>query len=188
MFGYSLGSRILIRIPPPITTAVVAVTMTAAAARIDGGFCRSFVTRRSRMCGLRSCVRGAVCWCPEVVMTGTIERGPSAGVAHHPVRTSRSPALGRLGGLRRENERAPGGAPSFAESVSLSSTVLADSRLPPNAFEIGFDLLALRARREREPMASGGSAQEARDRKSPQIRRTSSWTALHARQRNVAVK
>src|SRR5262249_45342460 len=98
------------------------------------------------------------------------------------------PALGRLGGLRRENERAPGGAPSFAESVSLSSTVLADSRLPPNAFEIGFDLLALRARREREPMASGGSAQEARDRKSPQIRRTSSWTALHARQRNVAVK
>jgi len=35
----------------------------------------------------------------------------------------------------------------FAESVSLSSTTLADHRLPPAAFEIGFDLLALRARR-----------------------------------------
>jgi hypothetical protein len=69
-----------------------------------------------------------------------------------------------------QDERAPGGALSFAESVSLSSTALADCRLPPNAFEIGFDLLALRARREREPMASDAFAQELGERKGPQIR------------------
>jgi hypothetical protein len=72
--------------------------------------------------------------------------------------------------LQQKKERAPEGALSFAESVSLSSTALADSRLPPNAFEIGFDLLALRARREREAMASGLPAQEVAKRKSPQIR------------------
>jgi ring-1,2-phenylacetyl-CoA epoxidase subunit PaaB len=42
----------------------------------------------------------------------------------------------------------------FAEPVSLSSTVLADFPLPRTAFEVCFDLLALRARRKRQPNGS----------------------------------
>jgi hypothetical protein len=39
------------------------------------------------------------------------------------------------------------GPKKFAEPVSLSSTVSADFRLPATAFGLGFDLLALCARR-----------------------------------------
>src|SRR5215216_2241630 len=64
-----------------------------------------------------------------------------------------------------EKERAPGGAPSFAEPISLSSTTLADHRLPPAAFETGFDLVALRARRVRESRRVRPPAQGAGERK-----------------------
>jgi hypothetical protein len=40
------------------------------------------------------------------------------------------------------------GPKKFAEPVSLSSTASADFRLPATAFGLGFDLLALRARRK----------------------------------------
>src|SRR5204863_6173230 len=56
----------------------------------------------------------------------------------------------------------PEGASSFAESVSLSSTVLVDLRLPPTALELGFVLLTFRARRARESRQRPGSAQEVR--------------------------
>jgi hypothetical protein len=42
------------------------------------------------------------------------------------------------------------GPKKFAEPVSLSSTVSADLSLPGTAFGLGFDLLALRARRKWE--------------------------------------
>jgi hypothetical protein len=51
-------------------------------------------------------------------------------------------------------------AVSFAESISLSSTVLVDLRLPPTALGLGFVLLALRARRARESRWPWVQAQE----------------------------
>jgi hypothetical protein len=42
----------------------------------------------------------------------------------------------------------------FAEPVSLSSTASADFRLPATAFGLGFDLLALRARRKSQSNVS----------------------------------
>jgi hypothetical protein len=42
----------------------------------------------------------------------------------------------------------------FAESVSLSSTALADFPLPGRALELGFDLLGFRARRKEESRGS----------------------------------
>src|SRR6478735_3564339 len=47
MFGYSEWSSTLIRTPPPTTTRAVAVTITLAAIRIDGGSRRNFDIRRS---------------------------------------------------------------------------------------------------------------------------------------------
>jgi hypothetical protein len=49
-----------------------------------------------------------------------------------------------------QNNKVPhaGGTKKFAEPVSLSSTVSADLPLPGTAFGLGFDLLALRARRK----------------------------------------
>jgi len=38
----------------------------------------------------------------------------------------------------------------LAEPVSLSSTLPTNFRLPPTAARLGFDLLALRARRKRD--------------------------------------
>ena len=58
-----------------------------------------------------------------------------------------------------ESEEAPGGASSLAESVSLSSAQPADFRLPPTAFERGFNLLASRARRNRHTRAARKSMQ-----------------------------
>src|SRR5438094_10632691 len=46
------------------------------------------------------------------------------------------------------------GPKKFAEPVSLSSTASADFRLPATAFGLGFDLLALRARRKWESNVS----------------------------------
>src|SRR5436190_23665868 len=46
---------------------------------------------------------------------------------------------------------AAAGPKKFAEPVSLSSTDSADFPLPRTAFGFGFDLLALRARRKRQP-------------------------------------
>src|SRR6059036_1199085 len=47
MFGYSEWSSTLIRTPPPTTTRAVAVTITLAAMRIDGGSRRNLDIRRS---------------------------------------------------------------------------------------------------------------------------------------------
>ena len=44
---YSEWSRTLINTPPPTTTTAVAVTITLAAVRIDGGSRRNFDIRRS---------------------------------------------------------------------------------------------------------------------------------------------
>src|SRR5262249_50226838 len=63
----------------------------------------------------------------------------------------------------------PEGASSFAESVSLSSTVLVDLRLPPTALELGFVLLPFRARRARESRGWLVSAQEVPKRKTSQF-------------------
>ena len=71
--------------------------------------------------------------------------------------------------LVNKNERAPEGALSFAEPISLSSTALADPRLPPYAFKIGFDLVTLRTRRARESRSFETRAQGSARRKSPQI-------------------
>src|SRR5438270_12805606 len=46
------------------------------------------------------------------------------------------------------------GPKKFAEPVSLSSTASADLPLPGTAFGLGFDLLALRARRKQHTNAS----------------------------------
>src|SRR5437763_15599665 len=66
----------------------------------------------------------------------------------------------------------PKAAVSFAESISLSSTVLVDLRLPPTALGLGFVLLALRARRARESRCLPVPAQEVRERKMPQFARS----------------
>src|SRR5207253_7405840 len=71
-----------------------------------------------------------------------------------------------------KNKEAPGGAPLFAESVSLSSTVLVDLRLPPTALGLGFVLLALRARRARESRWPRAPAQEVPDTKMSQFGRS----------------
>jgi hypothetical protein len=73
----------------------------------------------------------------------------------------------------KKRKSSPEAAPSFAEPISLSSTTLADHRLPPAAFETGLDLLALRARRVRESTRVRPPAQGAGERKSPQIRHAS---------------
>src|SRR5690348_5821226 len=52
MFGYSEWSSTLIRTPPPTTTRAVAVTITLAAMRIDGGWRRKSDIRRSTRLGL----------------------------------------------------------------------------------------------------------------------------------------
>src|SRR5206468_11478749 len=81
----------------------------------------------------------------------------------------------RDGGPRRRLQKRNGGpkaAVSFAESISLSSTVLVDLRLPPTALGLGFVLLALRARRARESRCLPVPAQEVRERKMPQFARS----------------
>ena len=78
----------------------------------------------------------------------------------------------------------------FAESVSLSSTTLADHRLPPAAFEIGFDLLALRARRVRESTRARPRVQGPAERKSPQIRHvvfSGAWQLSRQPRRTVQI-
>ena len=66
--------------------------------------------------------------------------------------TSRFPQTPSTGPLRGRALRA--GPKKFAEPVSLSSTASADLRLAATAFGLGFDLLALRARRKRESNVS----------------------------------
>jgi hypothetical protein len=51
------------------------------------------------------------------------------------------------------------GGRSFAEPISLSSTVPVDFRLPATALEIGFDLLASRTRRRRDITGGLGEIQ-----------------------------
>src|SRR6266542_3714291 len=60
--------------------------------------------------------------------------------------TSRVPQTPSTGPLRGHALRA--GPKKFAEPVSLSSTASADLPLPGTALGLGFDLLALRARRK----------------------------------------
>src|SRR5262249_61291832 len=68
-------------------------------------------------------------------------------------------------------------AVSFAEPISLSSTVRADLRLPPTALGLGFVLLALRARRARESRRPRLPAQEVPETKMSQFGR-SAFTSL----------
>src|SRR6266566_3484760 len=75
----------------------------------------------------------------------------------------------------------PRGAVSFAESVSLSSTVLVDLRLPPPALGLGFVLLALRARRARESRWPRVPAQEVRETKMSQFGGSALRNQLQAR-------
>ena len=49
----------------------------------------------------------------------------------------------------------------FAEPVALSSAQPADRPLPRRAYGLGFNLVALRARREEEPNGSSGPKQVA---------------------------
>src|SRR5215212_6477905 len=65
----------------------------------------------------------------------------------------------------------PKEALSFVEPISLSSTSLADFRLPPTAFERGFDLLTSRTRRKGDSRASR-SRPQARPEGTPCILRT----------------
>jgi hypothetical protein len=51
------------------------------------------------------------------------------------------------------------GPKKFAEPVSLSSALPTNFRLPPTAARLGFDLLALRARRKRDSRGVKGSLQ-----------------------------
>jgi hypothetical protein len=54
----------------------------------------------------------------------------------------------RSSSLTKEKSRLSTGPKKFGEPVSLSSTASADLPLPGTAFGLGFDLLALRARRK----------------------------------------
>src|SRR6266487_4146897 len=71
-------------------------------------------------------------------------------------------------------------AVSFAESISLSSTVLVDLRLPPTALGLGFVLLALRARRARESRWPWVQAQEVCETKCRNLE-TRRWPVLPSR-------
>src|SRR5204862_2470570 len=82
-------------------------------------------------------------------------------------RDSPDPVCVAEGGPIRNGD--PWVAVSFAESISLSSTVLVDLRLPPTALGLGFVLLALRARRARESRCLPVPAQEVHERKMPQF-------------------
>src|SRR5436190_22409984 len=73
-------------------------------------------------------------------------------------RDSLDPVCVAEGGPIRNGD--PRVAVSFAEPISLSSTVLVDLRLPPTALGLGFVLLALRARRARESRCERVPAQE----------------------------
>jgi hypothetical protein len=64
-----------------------------------------------------------------------------------PRRTSNSCRLTRP---QKTKSRLAAGPKKFAEPVSLSSTASADLPLPGTAFGLGFDLLALRARRKQQ--------------------------------------
>jgi hypothetical protein len=57
----------------------------------------------------------------------------------------------------------------FAESVSLSSTALADFPLPGTVLKLGFDLLGFRARRKEESRGSQGPFQGWRNTSRPQF-------------------
>ena len=52
------------------------------------------------------------------------------------------------------------GPKKFAEPVALSSALPTDFRLPPTAARLGFDLLALRARRKRDSRGVNASDQD----------------------------
>ena len=62
---------------------------------------------------------------------------------------SRRPTAERLT-TARPAPQGPRTSTEFAEPVAVSFTDSADIRLPPSAFEVGFDLLPLRARRSCE--------------------------------------
>ena len=72
-------------------------------------------------------------------------------------------------GAPKKRRSSPEGASSFAESISVSSTVLVDLRLPPTALELGFVLLPFRARRARESRGCPAFAQEVPKRKISQF-------------------
>src|SRR5215208_135359 len=58
----------------------------------------------------------------------------------------------------------------FAEPVALSSTVSTGFGLPPTTTRYGFDLVALRARRKRQPTKPGVSSQDLAGRSSRNLR------------------
>src|SRR5205823_13852515 len=72
---------------------------------------------------------------------------------------------------RRRARPARFGPKKFAEPVSLSSTLPTDLRLPPTAARLGFDLLALRARRKQHSRGLKGSVQGRKKRKARNLRR-----------------
>src|SRR3954454_794735 len=74
-------------------------------------------------------------------------------------------------GDRPWNKReAPCGASQFAEPVTLSFTSPTDLRLAPTAARRGFVLVALRARRKRQPSVSSGLRQEVAKEKNRSLR------------------
>src|SRR5207248_8153722 len=82
--------------------------------------------------------------------------------------------------LRTKRNGGPKAAVSFAESISLSSTVLVDLRLPPTALGLGFVLLALRARRARVSRGPRVPAQGVPETKMSQFGGSASRTRLQA--------
>src|SRR5204863_5595126 len=115
---------------------------------------------KRRPCKNKTAARGVACETPPGGRGGFCRRDrliPASCVDH--------------GGVQKRNG-GPKAAVSFAESISLSSTVLVDLRLPPTALELGFVLLALRARRARESRCLPVPAQEVRERKMPQFARS----------------
>ena len=64
---------------------------------------------------------------------------------------------------KKRRSRARAGPKKFAEPISLSSTASADLPLPGTAFRLGFDLLALRARRKQHTNVSSKPVKESKE-------------------------
>src|SRR5262249_30203561 len=73
------------------------------------------------------------------------------------IAASRRGALLALPTATHTRDRPLNGTKKFAEPVALSSTQPSDFGLPPTVLRFSFDLLALRARRNRQPIGVEGS-------------------------------
>jgi hypothetical protein len=95
---------------------------------------------------------------------GSAEVRTGAAPRSRPSQLSRKATRSCVAFARRDSERIGLSASvdqRFAEPVALSFTQPADRSLPRRAFRLGFDLVALRARRTREPRGSADSGQVA---------------------------